>query len=379
MDLKPFLFLALLFSTAAFLLISPGFSIQQAPSQEPILQVSQTNDQALVGETIKITANASASGLTNIQLEFEDKIQTFSCPQNECQTTFEVTPTQKGILFVNIQAIHTGGVLSKRIPIRVVSTNLTCIDSTSFGECSKEKPFFCLNGELVSDCEKCACPESMECARNTCSPFAAGLALAGLKESNLFIIPGTRPSFTVFTTATQKILAKANFSLKANLYSADKKFFVQKDFALENELAEGMAKEIHLQFPEPLPSGVFSLSLELFGKEKLSEQNFENALTVREPDSIAPSKPIWVGWSLEENQLKLSWVANPEDDLKEYVILQSRDETAGYIAYSALATIPSSKTSFLLQTPLLGNFFILRAVDWYGNESQYSEVLQVSG
>ncbi len=34
-----------------------------------------------------------------------------------------------------------------------------CLDGTLSGSCSKEKPFFCYNGELLKNAEICGCPE----------------------------------------------------------------------------------------------------------------------------------------------------------------------------------------------------------------------------
>ncbi|MEK7540199.1 MAG: hypothetical protein AAB558_03045 [Patescibacteria group bacterium] len=333
-----------------------------------------------MGEKLRISATATAQGLTQIQVEFEGKQQSFECTQSPCNAAFEIVPQKKGILFAQVNAMHSGGVISKKITLRVVSTQLTCIDSTDFLECSNEKPFFCSAGELVPDCEKCGCPGSTQCVQNSCVPSSTGLELTGLKQEKIFITPGSVPSFAVFANAVdEKVLAGAQFSLHAYLYSADKNFFAEKNFSLENDLPHGSAKEIEITFAQGLPEGTYLLRAELFGDEKLSEKTFENALTVRQADEVSPLAPVWIGWSMEGNQVKLSWVQNPEDDVKDYVVLQSSEETAGYIAYSRLEAVPAKQTSFLIDTPLTGNFFMLRAVDWYGNESEYSEVLQVNG
>lgn len=381
MDLKPFLFLALFFAVIGFLLVAPNFSRTTQPEVATAsLEVSSPTEQALVGKPMQLSATAAGAENAQIELEFEGKLQSFSCTQNPCTAVFEIVPEKKGILFAMVQAKYIGGVLSKKIPIRVVSSQGTCIDSTIFGECSKEKPFFCASGELVPACEKCGCPKSTKCVQNSCVPSATGLELSGLKQENVFATPGSQPSFVVFAAAAEeKVLAGAQFSLSAYLYSADKNFFAQKNFSLENGLSAGTAKEIELVFEEQLPEGTFSLRVELFGEGKLSEKTFENALVVRQPDNVAPSAPLWVGWSIEGEKTRLSWQANPEDDMKEYALLQSSGENPGYITYHALATVPAAQTSFLVEQPLTGRFFVLRAVDWYGNESGYSEALEVAG
>lgn len=381
MDLKPFLLLGLLFAVLGFFLVAPDFSRTNPQAiVAASLEVSSPSEQVLVGKAMQLSATAVGAETAQIELEFEGKLQSFSCTQSPCTATFEIVPGKKGILFATVQAKYPGGVLSKKVPVRVVSPQSTCIDSTVFGECSEEKPLFCLEGELVSDCEKCGCPESTKCTQSACVPSSTGLELTGLKQAKIFAAPATWPLFVVFAAALEKKApAGASYSINAHLYSADKNFFLQKNFSLESDLAAGTAKEIELVFEEPLPEGAFSLRVELFGDGKLSEKTFENALVVRQPDNVAPSAPLWVGWSNEGEKTRLSWQPNPEDDMKEYALLQSSEENPGYITYHALATVPAMQTSFLVDRPLTGNFFILRAVDWYGNESGYSEVLEVAG
>ncbi|MBI4045125.1 MAG: hypothetical protein HY392_05430 [Candidatus Diapherotrites archaeon] len=380
MDLKPFLLLALLLAVLGFLLTGPGFSSTTKTAAAPVsLEVSSPLEQAPVGETLELSATASGAENAQIELEFEGKIQSFSCTQTPCVAVFEIAPGKKGILFATVTAKYPGGVLSKKIPIRIVAPQSTCIDLTLFGECSKEKPFFCLNGGLVPDCEKCGCPESTKCMQNACAPESTGLELTGLKQAKTFVTPATWPSFVVFAAALdKKAMSGAQYTINAYLYSPDANIFAEKNFSLENELLAGNAKEIEIQFQEPLAQGTFSLRVELFGEEKLSEKTFENALVVREPDNIAPSTPLWLGWSNEGEKTRLNWRQNPEDDVKDYIILQSSGENPGYIAYSALAIVPATETSFLADTPIGGGFFVLSAVDWYGNKSGYSEVLEVN-
>ncbi|MFH1307690.1 MAG: PA14 domain-containing protein, partial [archaeon] len=50
-----------------------------------------------------------------------------------------------------------------------LSPNLTCSDSTNYGECSTSKPVYCNNGTLVENCNLCGCNEGYNCQINgTC-------------------------------------------------------------------------------------------------------------------------------------------------------------------------------------------------------------------
>ncbi|MDD3918689.1 MAG: hypothetical protein PHH15_01765 [Candidatus Pacebacteria bacterium] len=44
-----------------------------------------------------------------------------------------------------------------------------CSDNTLNMKCSLKKPFYCVNKELVMDCNTCGCPENMVCQNNICT------------------------------------------------------------------------------------------------------------------------------------------------------------------------------------------------------------------
>ena len=51
---------------------------------------------------------------------------------------------------------------------RAVSLTDTCSDGTPYGQCSKNKEFYCSNGEIISDCGLCGCGDGYACIDNQC-------------------------------------------------------------------------------------------------------------------------------------------------------------------------------------------------------------------
>jgi hypothetical protein len=41
----------------------------------------------------------------------------------------------------------------------LIDTNLKCKDGTLYGECSKDKPYYCFDGELLKKAATCSCPK----------------------------------------------------------------------------------------------------------------------------------------------------------------------------------------------------------------------------
>ncbi len=49
-----------------------------------------------------------------------------------------------------------------------------CYEGTYYGECLPAKPFYCEEGEVVSNCSVCGCPSGYMCSNNACVPASSG-------------------------------------------------------------------------------------------------------------------------------------------------------------------------------------------------------------
>lgn len=51
---------------------------------------------------------------------------------------------------------------------KVVSEPLKCADETPYNQCSKNKPYYCYNGNLLRNANMCGCPEGYEINFQSC-------------------------------------------------------------------------------------------------------------------------------------------------------------------------------------------------------------------
>lgn len=71
----------------------------------------------------------------------------------------------------------------------VVKTLHRCEDNTTFGKCSKSKPLYCSDGELVSNCSYCGCAGEEECQEDgSCAVVIRGW---GVDCTHWDLYPGT--------------------------------------------------------------------------------------------------------------------------------------------------------------------------------------------
>ncbi|GEM_PF-2663213 len=383
MDLRVFFVAGILLAVGAFFIYGLDFSAPHAQTPPEIFVNAQLSKEVFAeNEAVELTVNATGQNISKIKVLSEGTFQETPCSGNSCTHTFSLSFPSKGIYFVEAEAIGENFSRKEKVTVRITGSAKTCIDQTPFGECSENLPFYCAQGNLEENCTQCGCPESMECTEKKCIPARAGIEVGGLKES-VFAAPKANVSFLVEAKAAgQKILQGASYRMEAQLLSGTKSVVVEKYFSTTKDLKAGDAEEIAINFEgKELASGAYSLVVRIFGNELLSEKKFENALTVREPDSTAPAAPVWAGYALENGNtaIVLNWQPNTEDDLKEYRVYKNTQENSAFITYSVKETVTSGTTSMTVDGLMQGkHFFVLKAVDWFGNESGFSGVLELS-
>ncbi len=376
MDLRPFLFIAIVFALIAFVALTlPKTSTELVSATNVFLEATTQSETITENQSIEISA--FARGAKTITFFYNGKNESFECTQNECTKNFSVEFEEKGIYFVEVFAVNGTQSVKKRVTIRVVEGSRTCIDSTLFGACSSQLPFFCDNGALVQKCSECGCREGFLCLNDSCVHKPVALEVVGLKEGKVFSLPLQKVSFTiVFEAAKEPVLSGAGFRVVGRLLSLSESIEVQKDFVSKN-LNVLDTQEVQLEFSGVESTGEYSLEVELLGEFPF-KKSFEGALIVVEADEESPMAPVWSNYFAEGAGIKLNWLANSEEDVKEYRVFESTEENPAFIAYSFRESVPASENFIVIDSGFTGKqFFLLKAVDWLSNESGYSEVLEV--
>ena len=116
-----------------------------------------------------------------------------ACNINEVE--LELTaPCSNGICCVsNVQSLNN------------MNTGTTCSDGTLYGACSDfnsgglGKPRYCENGQLISSCETCGCPNGLFCSQGICLSAGGGTESFDLSLENsnpiIFQIPSLSAPF----------------------------------------------------------------------------------------------------------------------------------------------------------------------------------------
>lgn len=88
------------------------------------------------------------------------------------------------------------------------------------------------------------------------------------------------------------------------------------------------------------------------------------------PDLTAPATPVGLAATVSGSTVNLSWTANTESDLANYVL--QRSKTSGG-PYTTLATVPAGSTSYADTSAPQGTlYYVLAARDAFGNTSSNS-------
>ncbi|MBU2099661.1 hypothetical protein KKG83_05510 [Candidatus Micrarchaeota archaeon] len=287
------------------------------------------------------------------------KTEEKTCNSQQCDAVFTETFKKTGLFFVEIRLeLADNGKMTEKKKIQVIEGEKKCSDGTVFGYCSKEKPKYCNNGKLEENCIKCGC-EQGTCIENKCLAEEA-LEIKEVYFAKKFVEPNEK---------TEIILEKEEGSQGQNEFTVQwvKEGKTEKTEKLNAELSSCIKCSLYANSPEK--EGIYKLNFSF--KEKV----FSLGEVVVRNDVTAPAKPTGFIARKSNGKILLGWNSNNEDDLMEYLIYRSSEDTTAFTTYVYAKTVDKKETGTELEI-MATNYFYLIAVDYYGNKSEPSEVIK---
>ncbi len=284
------------------------------------------------------------------------------CNAKECAFTFSESFQEKGVFFIEIQLeLSDNRKISEKKKIQVIETGKKCADGTLFEECSEEKPNYCNQGKLEENCSICGCSKG-NCIEGKCI-YVGVMEISEIALEKSFFKPKEKINLKV---KTQEI-TKGEFEFIVEWEKNEK---IEKSENKTKEITcENCQTEFELEIITPEKEGKYTINLK-FKEDIYSTEN----ITIRN-DSSSPATPTGIIASKSNGKILLGWNKNTEDDLMEYNIYRSKEDTTAYTTYVFAQTVKREETGIELE--LWGtNYFYLTAVDYYGNESLPSIVIE---
>jgi len=347
------------------------------------------------GEGLNARAEArDEKGLKEIIYESVNKEEIIECSnQKHCVGEFSDSFMKKGIYQLKFTSINSlGEKMEEKKKLMVLDEGKKCLDGTAFNQCSEDKPVYCEEGKLVNKCSECGCVSGHEClSSGECKGETVELEISEVKAEREYVKPDAPVNLIIeLKNGAGKTALKGTAYLLYLVFSSEGN---EKEntynFSLEKEVENGGIIEAEVrEFNNSgkgfsLEEGSYSIEVKLFDAassvccaEAMSEHFEQEFITVKE-DSIAPNAPKGLKAEISGNKIELKWSRNSEEDLQEYRLYESNNVTAAYIMYSLKETIPKEKNN--TETGYEEGkeyYFVLTAVDYYGNESDYSGVVK---
>jgi hypothetical protein len=297
-------------------------------------------------------------GIKKIIYVSPNKKEEKKCNSKECNAEFNEIFQKKGILLIEIKVLlENDKKETKKKRIQVTEKGNKCIDGTLFGECSTKKPKYCSNGKLEDNCELCGC-EKGKCIEKKCL-YTGILEIEKIWTEQKFFKPGQRIDLTV----KAKENPKGEFSFEIEW---ERKGKTEKK---EEKTKKIDSSEFKIQTISPEKEGEYSIKLIYEGNSYSV-----NEITIRE-DSTPPAKVTGLTARKEKGKILLAWNPNKEDDLMEYRIYRSKEDNMAYTTYTHAKTVQGNLSGIELEE-WKTNYFYVIAVDYFGNESEPSEVIE---
>ncbi len=334
----------------------------ELPEEKLNVTINATEIQE--GQELTLLISSLNHKTSKINLEFGSEKITKICEKpEECLIEKKFIP-KKGIYLLKVNAEGTNESFSQRIVISE-STKNSCLDKTEFNTCSEKKPFYCNAGTIEKNCEKCGCSKGNYCENNEC---IAEAVIAKIKEINM---PEKSPAEKEFTIeliieGEQELIAGSKYELKLILGEQEK---TEIHTITENK------KETKISVNFEIPLGTHDLNLLLYSlpQKKLIDMYYkkEAISTISEIPDINP--PIIQSIFTEGDDAIINWTKI--NGASEYRLYKSTNANPAYISYSLFKKFEPEVNSGSAQALTQGtHFFVITAVDYFGNESNYSNV-----
>jgi len=349
---------------------------------------------ALAGEefTVRIEAREE-KGIKKINYESTATKKEIGCGQKECSAEIKERIGQTGIFELKAVITNNSGEQKTQKTIISISKSRDCT-GTGNGECSAQKPLYCENGTLKANCNKCGCTAG-KCSSGTGECLEEGeknflLSINSIKPEAPYAKPGSPISIELelINDSGKRTSIGASYLLELN-FNGNAIIANTHSFSLSKELQPEETTKIEVREKDNSGKsftiaieGTYSINSTLYlqqdgNKTKLSELS-QGQITIRN-DTIAPSAPSGLSAARGGNIITLHWNANSEGDLKEYRVYESTSVQAGYIAYSFKKSVGrESTTTEIAAEAGQEKYFVITAMDYFGNESGYSNIAKAS-
>jgi len=373
-----------------FFLPLPDFYAQEGLE---LTNIAIEKEEFSVGEKVGIDLAAkSGSGVKEIVIEGEGVMERIDCGmQQECVKRVELVFKNIGNYSLKIKAIDsTDQIVEEPLFIRILDSGKRCADQTLFGQCSSNKPFRCVDGEMLSDCERCGCGWELKCEKGVCVGQPIKLDIAGFSAVEERVLEDEKIEFNLKLGAPEKPekLKGVSYKLKLDLESGEERAVRYFDIVLgESSGCCGDEEFIINDFISgaTISAGNYSATVSLLNPLEADENKavfdsifLEEFVSVFERDEIAPIKPLNLRGVRSDEGIELSWNSNSEEDLAYYKIYKSTDVEELFILYNHFESVDFEENSLSVSVPDGERvYFAITAVDLSGNESEYSENILV--
>jgi len=280
----------------------------------------------------------------------------------ECSALFTETFEKAGALVIEIKAeLQNGKELTEKKKIQIMETGKKCSDGTIFNSCSKEKPKYCNNGKIENNCEVCGCSQG-ECIGKECV-YGSELEIQEIFLSQEFFKPSQQVNIIIKSEDIPE--GKFEFTIEWKKGSEIEK--TEEKTGEKNCTCKKTTLPIQVTAPEE--EGNYEINL-IYKEQVYSVEG----ITIRN-DSTAPKPPNGVLAIKIDGKILIAWNPNTEDDLMQYKIYRSKENTNAFTTYVFAATAGKEETGKELEI-WESNYFYLTAVDYFGNESAPTAIIE---
>lgn len=365
-------------------------------SRVPVISnFAVSSEEIGVNESLSISVEAEGNEIVLIGYSSLNKEETLDCKREDsCKGTFSDSFALAGIYQIKVKVVDgENKEFEQKKTIRVINRENTCIDGTKFNECSNNVPKFCMQGSLEDNCSICGCNEKYFCFNESCMASADFLNIKNVEAVGFNIVRINSPFSIKITLQNpeEEILKGAYYLLDVNIIDSAREIYlnIQKEFNLQSNLQNSDLLEIVIDRDN---TGVeirlekedeYDLDVALYGMIRDGKYSLLDLVTVWDfvsasADKTAPSKPTGLTATKTAEGVLLSWNPNLEADLMAYDIYESISVEPIYISYRFRESVSGEENSIKIKD--LENkkyYFVITAVDYLGNESQYSEPVAI--
>ena len=363
-----------IFALAILVSIAALAGCGTAPDEAvPSAKISVNSESIASGTRLEVSVSALGMAGGKVEAILGAEKQSADCTLQECSASFSFTP-KEGAYYLKVSLVK-GGISreASRKRIEVHSEKGGCLDGTAQGACSASgKPLYCDGKSLVGNCTVCGCNQGYYCVSSGCVPEPA--LISGIEASFPEKIQSGR-KFSVHVSGIVSSDVSAGAAYSAELIVDDKKF--TKEF---EAVAMRAGSTLDFYFSGiSLSEGTYDYNLNIFARSTGKQVGASfGAGTVHVAQSLEPpSAPSITGAFAEGNDVVLEW--DTVEGADSYRLYKSSEVSAAFISYMEMRRFGADETTAVVHDLSKGtHFFVMTAVDAFGNESAYGNVKQVS-